>query len=187
MRKPGATPLDMIASIRKSSERAELIPTSNPFVLSASSVRATIPNMAETPERTRRWFQFHLSSAIAMMFALALFMLLNVSSNAPRIWAGVLRATNETYLTQGTYDQGLPAIPYLEVTHYGWPLLAYPSHVMQSLVKPDGTQFEGYVSLAEWNYPCAIAIGDGLLGLMIVYFVGRYCEIRIRRRKVDSA
>jgi len=91
-------------------------------------------------------------------------------------WESFMGKKQLTYGIYGTVRQ-----EKIEPVRYGWPLLAYPLHVVDLITKPDGTQFTGMASTDEWNYGCAF--GDILFGLLLVYVTVRIWEARIRRRE----
>ena len=129
--------------------------------------------MSDKPKR--RFWQIHLSTAVALMVVVAVLMLLNTAPKSPRIWQGLL------YTQQEMYVDDLVVLRRFESRRYGWPMLAYPSTRSQMLTLSDGTEFVGIVAEDRWDAGCITV--NVLIGALLLYFTARFCEIRIRRRE----
>ncbi len=110
-----------------------------------------------TPAR-RRWFQFHLSTAIVLMFVAAGLLWINVRIDPATI----------VHLPYIPPDSNVTFSPPLGVADCrGWPWYFH--------MKPD------VMSWYEWHY--GPLLGDAAVVLAILVAVAFLCEWRIRRRE----
>jgi hypothetical protein len=110
--------------------------------------------MTDAPKNERPWFQFHLSTAVLMMFAAA----------------GLL------------YPNVVPRIHSTNVSAYGWPLTVYvdAANLPPNVVVPVFGQSPAFGNHElDWCH-CYLNL---LFIALTLFAVAYFCEWRIRRRE----
>jgi hypothetical protein len=120
-------------------------------------------DMSEKPKR--KFWQFHLATAILSTFAAASLLFANLSPNRKPLWPDIL-----------------PADIYLHV--YGWPMVAYIDYIpaLEHGI-PIGGATSARLQTAEYGWNSHHLIIDILCSVAILFIASCLSEWLIRRRE----